>query len=214
MSSNLNPEKALIFRMVHIHNLPWILRHGNLFARNASQQDPNYVNIGITELIAKRSRHSVPIAPGGVLSDYVAFYFTPFSMMMYNITTGYGGVTRRQKSEIIIFVSSVHLLVEHRLPFVFTNGHAYMQEAEYFNQVEDLDKIDWNLLQSRNFKRDPNDFSKQFRYQAEALVHRHVPIHAVRAIACYSDEVKHELEAQLQEYNTKLEIKVLPNFYF
>ena len=33
MSSNLNPEKALIFRMAHRDNLPWILDHG-LHARN------------------------------------------------------------------------------------------------------------------------------------------------------------------------------------
>lgn len=28
MSNNLNPEKALIFRIVHRDNLPWILDHG------------------------------------------------------------------------------------------------------------------------------------------------------------------------------------------
>ena len=30
MSNNLNPQKALIFRIVHIRNVPWILEHGGL----------------------------------------------------------------------------------------------------------------------------------------------------------------------------------------
>lgn len=116
----------------------------------------------------------MPLSPGGTLSDYVPFYFTPFSMMMYNIKTGYNGITKRPNRDIVIFVSSIHQLAKMGLPLVFTNGHAYMIEAEFFNQVTDLGKIDWPLLQKRDFQRDPNDFSKQFRYQAEALVHEHV----------------------------------------
>lgn len=28
--SDLNPEKAFIFRIVHVANVPWILEHGGL----------------------------------------------------------------------------------------------------------------------------------------------------------------------------------------
>ena len=52
------------------------------------------------------------IPPGGTLSDYVPFYFTPFSIMMFNIKTGYGGITKRDNKDIIIFVSSIHKLRE------------------------------------------------------------------------------------------------------
>ena len=104
MSVNLNPEKALIFRIVHVANVPWILEHGGLHCRNSPEQDPDYVNIGSVELIEKRSRRVVPIPPGGTLSDYVPFYFTPFSMMMYKIKTGHGGITQRKNRDIVIFV--------------------------------------------------------------------------------------------------------------
>jgi len=29
--SDLNPEKALIFRIVHVANVPWILEHDGLY---------------------------------------------------------------------------------------------------------------------------------------------------------------------------------------
>ena len=59
------------------------------------------------ELIDKRSRRVVEVGPGGTLSDYVPFYFTPFSIMMYNIKTGFGGVPRVANEEIVILVSSL-----------------------------------------------------------------------------------------------------------
>lgn len=167
---NLSPEKALIFRIVHVANVPWILEHGGLYFRNAPEQDPHYVNIGNTDLINRRARRRVPIPPSGTLSEYVPFYFTPFSIMMYNIKTGYGGITRRENRDIVIFVSSIHRLRKLGLPFVFTNQHAYPLDTDFYNFVEDLDKIDWALLQSRNFKADDADPGKQQRYQAEALV--------------------------------------------
>lgn len=62
MSVNLNPEKALIFRIVHLANVPWILEHGGLYCRSALEKDPNYVDIGNTELIDKRAHRHVPLA--------------------------------------------------------------------------------------------------------------------------------------------------------
>ncbi|MDH1637608.1 MULTISPECIES: DarT ssDNA thymidine ADP-ribosyltransferase family protein [Aeromonas] len=103
-SQSLNPEKALIFRIVHRDNLEWILTHG-LWAGNGQQQNPHWVHIGLPELIAKRARHPVPLAPYGVLNDYVPFYFTPFSPMLSNIHAG-RGVPRRENDEILILVSS------------------------------------------------------------------------------------------------------------
>lgn len=40
----LNPEKALLFRIIHRENLPWILENG-LYARTGQRHDPEYRNI-------------------------------------------------------------------------------------------------------------------------------------------------------------------------
>lgn len=213
MSVNLQPEKALIFRIVHVENVPWILDHG-LHCRNSPEQDPNYVNIGSAELIDKRARRLVPIPPGGTLSDYVPFYFTPFSIMMLNIKTGRGNVVRRENKDIVMFVSSIHRLEELAVPYLFTNQHAYPVETEFFSQTKDLGRIDWALLRSRNFKTDDADPGKQVRYQAEALVHRHVPLTALLGIGCYNEAVKTRLEGMLAARGQKLSVKTTPTWYF
>lgn len=214
MAVNVNAEKALIFRIVHVANVPWILDHGGLHCRNSQEQDPNYVNIGNVDLIDKRSRRAVPISPGGTLSDYVPFYFTPFSIMMYNIHTGYAGITQRENRDIVIFVSSIHRLRELGLPFLFTNQHAYPVDTDYYDRIESLNQVDWPLLQSRNFKTDDDDPGKQSRYQAEALVHQCLPLEALTGLACVNGAVQAELTSLIEQRGQSISVKVTPNWYF
>lgn len=88
-SQTLNPQKALIWRIVHRNNISWILDNG-LYCGNSPVQSPNWEAIGSSELIQKRETHPVPISPFGSLNDYVPFYFTPFSPMLLNIKSGRG----------------------------------------------------------------------------------------------------------------------------
>jgi len=156
----------------------------------------------------------VPVPPGGTLSDYVPFYFTPFSMMMYKIKTGHGGITKQNHQDIVIFVSSIHRLRELGVPFLFTNQHAYPPNTDFYENVEALSVIDWALLQSKNFKTDDADPGKQLRYQAEALVHEQVPLHALLGIVCYNDEVKQSMEGMMQERGQNISVKTLTKWYF
>jgi hypothetical protein len=96
----LNPERALIFWIIHRTNLPWVLQHG-LHCGNSAKRSDRWVSIGNQELINKRALWPVGVAPGGVLNDYVPFYFTPFSPMMLNIKTGWNGVLKHPPQDIL-----------------------------------------------------------------------------------------------------------------
>ncbi len=211
--TKLNPEKALIWRITHRRNLPWILANG-LHAGNSVVRSQDWVTIGNQELIDRRAHRPVPLPPGGMLNDFVPFYFTPFSPMLYNIHTGRGGVSRVANVDIVILVSSLHRVVELGLPYVFTDRHAYTETANYYNDLTDLKSIDWPLLQQRNFQRDPNDPEKVERYQAEALIHGQVPIQALLGVVCYTQQVKAELEEQAAKQGVQLDIYCRPQWYF
>lgn len=211
--TNLNPDKALIWRITHRQNLSWILANG-LYAGNGGARSPDWVTIGNEELIDRRARRVVPLAPGGVLNDYVPFYFTPFSPMLYNIYTGRGGVVRVANADIVILVSSLHRVAALDLPFAFTDRHAYSVTARYYNELEYLSAIDWPLLQQRNFQRDPDDPEKVERYQAEALIHGHMPIQALLGAVCYTPQVQLELQQQAAGLGAQLDIHCMPGWYF
>lgn len=210
---SLNPDKALIWRITHRQNLLWIMANG-LYVGNADARARDWMTIGNPELIDRRARRPVPIPPGGVLGDYVPFYFTPFSPMMYNIHTGRGGVRQVANLDVVILVSSLHQVAEHGLAFAFTDRHAYPVTANYYNDLADLHAIDWPLLQQRNFQRDPNDPEKVERYQAEALIYRHVPIQTLLGAVCYTEQVKTELQEQAASLGVQMDIRCRPGWYF
>ena len=209
----LNEQNAFIWRIVHKRNIPWILDNG-LHCQNSSVQDPGYVSIGNVELIERRARKTVPIAPGGAFGDYIPFYFTPFSIMMYNIHTGYGGIEKRPNEEICLLVSQLRELPRLGVDFVFTDRHAYTATARFFNDLADLGEIDWPLLQRRDFKADPQDPEKQGRYQAEALAHRRMPINALVGVVCHNGDVASELSALCAERGLDIQVHAIPAWYF
>jgi hypothetical protein len=208
----LSPEKGLIFRITHVQNVPWILANG-LHCSSSGQTDPNYVSIGNAEIISRRAIRVVPTAPGGVLGDYVPFYFTPRSPMLYNIKSGFG-VVQRPMSEIAILVSSLPELQKQGLPFVFTDRHAALATAEFHDSLERLDRIDWARLQASDFKRDPEDPGKFERYQAEALVYRHVPLGAILGVICCTAGEQTKIETLCATLNPRPNVLCRPHWYF
>lgn len=210
---NLNPQKALIWRIVHRDNIAWILDHG-LHCRDSPVKDAGYIDIGNPDLIERRTRRGVPIAPGGTLSDYVPFYFTPFSPMLYNIKTGHGGIRKRDNAEIAMLVSSVHRVRELGVSLVFTDRHAYTRLARYFSDPVQLSEVDWPLLQRRDFRRDDDDPEKVERYQAEALVHRHLPVQGLLGIVCHDEAVRSTIVQLVTARGLNLDVRALPHWYF
>lgn len=209
----LNPEQALIFRITHIANVPWILDHG-LHCASSTTLDPGFQAIGSEDLIRKRPSRCVPVAPGGTLADYIPFYFTPSSPMLLNICTGYNGVVQRPMSEIVVLVSSLHKLAEFGVSFLFTDRHAYIQSARFFDDVGRLDVIDWKLLASRDFSYSPDDPGKMERYQAEALAHRHVPVTCLLGVGCYEQTQQVVIERLAQERGLGLKAIVRRGWFF
>ncbi len=213
MALILNPEKALIFRITHRSNLPWILDHG-LHARTGEIQDPNFVEIGNTDLIQRRRPRAVSVGPRGLLADYVPFYFTPFSIMLYNILTGYGGVRRMEGRDIVFVVSSMRRVAELGIPFAFTSEHALPVTTEYFDDLEHLDRIDWPLLQSRNFQHDPDDPGRKERYQAEALIWKKLPLDAILGLCCHSSNVRMAIEREVASRGLNVPVHARREWYF
>lgn len=210
--SGLTIDKCFIFRITHVDNLPWLLTNG-ICCRNSPQRDPHFREIGNPELINRRSTRVVPIPPGGTLSDYVPFYFTPYSPMLLNIKTGYNGTKLTPLEEIVILVSSLYNVQQNGIRFVFTDRHAYLEAAVFNSDLANLSLIDWGILQRRDFKRDANDPGKVERYQAEALVYRKMPISTLLGMFCYSPRAKEIVQGYLKSANVTLSTEVRPGWY-
>jgi hypothetical protein len=212
MSRSLTQEKALIFRIVHRDNVPWIMANG-MHCGNSPVADFRLVTIGNQDLIDKRHDRDIPCAPFGTLSDYIPFYFTPFTPMLLNIKTGFNGIRKRPIEEIVIFVSSLPTLRANGIRFLFTDRHAYLATAQFSEDLARLDWIDWEMLCQRDFRRDPEDPGKFERYQAEALVHQHLPMKAALGVVCYTDAVSATVQREAAAYGHRLQVISRPGWY-
>lgn len=70
--------------MTYYRNIGLILQNG-LHCCNCGVKDPNYITIGFKTLISQRGVWPVNITPGGVLNDYIPFYFHYKMPMLYKI---------------------------------------------------------------------------------------------------------------------------------
>jgi len=184
-----NSTKNFCFRIIHRDNLVHVLQHG-LVTKHHPLADPVFVSIGNPEIIDVRDTTAVKFAGYGNIGDYVPFYFTPRSIMLYNIITGYYApkVLQRSKAEIVVIRCKIDVLA--KLPqWFFTNGQANDDETDHFNDIAMLDQIDWTSIQGSNFMNSIEDYDRSRRYQAEFLVRDIVPVEFIESIIVYNEDM-------------------------
>lgn len=209
----LTSERAAIFRITHVANFEWDVVHG-LQCRNSDEVNPDFRNIGNLDLIEKRKQRPVPIAPGGTLSDYVPFYFTSRSPMLYNIRTGYRDVPKVSMDEVVIYAANLRKLAAKGTKFVFTDRHAKLEPAKFSSDLTELDGLDWQILDASDFRHDPADPGKKDRYQAEALIYRNLQFSEVAAVLCCSAGASRRIEDVLTSYSQTVPVIVQPGYFF
>lgn len=167
-----------IYHITHIRNLPGILREGGLWCDSESEQRGlAEVSIAHRHIKERRAQKPVPCAACGTLADYVPFYLAPRSPMLYAIHKGNVQTYTEGQKPILHLVSSAEVVQEAGLAFTFTDGHAEMDISTFFTDLNDLEKIDWDIMQSRYWYDTLKDGDRKRRRQAEFLVHSFFPWH-------------------------------------
>ena len=83
-----------------------------------------------------------------------------------------------------------------------------------FDSIDDLDKIDWPLMQSRFWNATDSDPDRPRRRQAEFLIHHSVPIKLVEEIVVFDRSALAKAENCLQSCLHRPIIRVNKDWYF
>lgn len=123
-----------IYHITHLRNLPNILNENGLWCDSESvKRNIKPVEIAYTEIKERRTRKQIPLPPGGVLAEYVPFYFCNRSPMLYTLHKGNVPAYRDGQPNILHLVSSAEAVSQASLPFVFTDGHAVVNLSLFYN---------------------------------------------------------------------------------
>lgn len=209
------PNPTPIFHITPIENLRMILEVGELRAKRAlDQEDTGYTNIAHRTIQDRRAHTLVPCGPGGVLHDYVPFYFGPRSPMLNTISKGnVEGFAGGQQS-IAHLVSTVQAVQAAGLGFVFTDGHGTMAITDFYDDLGQLDEVDWPLMSARYWFDIDDDLDRKRRRQAEFLVHQRFPVALIQEIGVINQQKKAETEAMLAEFGLTIPVAAKPGWYY
>jgi hypothetical protein len=210
----INQEKKYCYRITHINNLSLLLQNG-IVNKHHLNADNNFIEIGNPEIIDVRSTTPVKINNYGMIGDYIPFYFTPKSIMLYNIITGYWHpkVLKRNRSEIIVIRCLITDL--STLPqWFFTDGQGNDMASSHNNSLTKLGIIDWQSIQNSNFTKNDGDYDRPRRYQAEFLVHQQVPLASIESLNVYNLETANIVSNILTQNNINLALNIQSKYFF
>lgn len=193
-------QKTWIFRMVHIDCLPTILASDGLHAPSCAPNDGlPYTSIHAVQTQIDRGNRPVTRLPGGVIRDYVGFYFGPRSPMLLRLKTGHN-VQQIDQSRIVYLLSTAQAVDGAGLGFVFTDRHSLAAVAAFRNDLADLGIVDFPIAYAEQWNNTPATPDRQEKKQAEFLVHQTMPWNLIFGIAVYNDAAAAEVNEILDQY--------------
>ena len=216
----MTPAHPRIFHIVHGDRLTAIMNDGGLHCDARMIHRPKAgTTIGMAKIKEHRLRRHVSCYPDTCVGDYVPFYFCPRSPMLYSIhrkntdpdstsELAYGGGQ----------VSIVHLEADLRevvdwanregRRWAFSTGNAAAAGVQFHDDLDRLDRIDWNAVEARHW----SEVMKE--KQAEFLVHGFVPWRLVSRIGVISDRIRKRVLQIIEDSGHEPRVVIKRHWYY
>lgn len=209
------PQPTPVYRLIHISNLSKMLAQGGIHAPSHPPEGGHeYRAIHNIDIQKIRRARPIPCEPGGTVHDYVAFYFGPRSPMLLQLHTGQVENYNEGQDPLIYAVSTVEEIIRAKLDFVFSDGHGIAAYTQWFQDINDLDKVDWDMVYADYWADTVEDMDRQRRKQAEFLVYRFCPWRVIRRIGVINDAVKQSLERIFARHNLSVPVEIRRQWYY
>ena len=209
------PVPTPVLHFTHVAHLRAVAEHG-LVADAVAQSRGLLTNeVGNRGIKERRRTRVVPVPPGGVVADYVPFYFAPRSPMMYSIYRGNVPEYVDGISPLVYLVTTVERLLELGCTVVTTDRNAVLGYADFHRSLDALDvSIDWPLMVATMWNDTIDEPDRMERRMAECLVHEVVPWEAFTEVHVRTAERKSEVKELLGPGVTANQVRVTPDWYF
>jgi hypothetical protein len=115
---------------------------------------------------------------------------------------------------IIYLASYAEDVAKAGLDYVFTNKHAVLTLANFYNDLADLGSVDLALMKARYWNNTEDDPDRLERRQAEFLVKGSFPLNLVVQIGVGSKTILERVEAEIAESNYPIQVQRRQNWYY
>lgn len=208
------PSQIKLFHFTHVDHVASIARTGLL----SDGKEPDLQHeAGDREIKARRRRQIIDASPGGVVADYVPFYFAPRSPMMYSISRGNVPTFTVHHHELVYLCTTMERLEELGLDIVVSDRNAAKAIALFSSERLEWSEhgfIDWPLMTAQMWNNDPQHPDRMERRMAECLVHDFLPWEAVLAVGVQNEAASDRVAAALDGISHQPPVRVRPDWYY
>lgn len=211
------PVSTPILRLIHIENLESCLQHRSLYSPNHAPKDGKpWKSIHNKDIQLERQIREIPCGPKGVIHDYVPFYFGQRSPMLLQLHSGRVEGYNEGQEPLIYLVSNAQLISENKCGFVFSDGHGIAAFTTWFDDLRNLNAVDWEIVVAIWWNDTLEDGDRQRRKQAEFLVHKTCDWAYIKEIVVLNDYVKSSVDAIMAKFHPRLHkpVSIQPTWYY
>ena len=222
-----HPTAVRLFHITAIANLPAICRTGALVSRNGGAvAGVAYQNIAHAGAQGARAVRRVPYPPGGLVHDFVPFYFAPRSPMLSAIHNGKVAGCALQQEDVVHLETTVAQATAEGEDFVFYDRNATLAFSTPYTDLARLDDaIAWDLLTEppcldgfcKYFmnRHQPERYADRMeRRQAEFLVRNRVSLTRLTRVGACNARTAEQVQAMLDAAGVPLRVEAIPDWYF
>jgi hypothetical protein len=181
------------FHFVHLDNLEGIIRDGLLSNAEQLRRCVSHHSIAIAKIQNTRSTMEVTCDPGGVVHDYVPFYFCKRSPMLLSVVNA-----RNVDQQFLVYlVVPISILDDEGTVFTDSSANRANDPPNFFTRASDLDHLSWGEIDSHKWNSATEDLKQQ--KMAELLIHNDVPWSSVSRVIVWNDGIASAVREMCEE---------------
>ena len=218
----LVPPEPKIYHIAHLDRLASIIADGFLWSdAEAQSRGSAGTKIGLNS-IKRRRLHELKLQshPDLYVGTCVPFYFCPRSVMLYLIHRGdEPELTYKGGQEPIIHLEAdlrrtIRWANDNRRRWAFTSSNAGSRYFEDFDDLDQLDKINWEAVDATWWSGSTVEPEIKGRKQAEFLVEGSFPWRLVSRVGLHSSTVHGRVLSILRAARYRPPVEIKPGWYY
>lgn len=193
------------YYFVRIENLDNIFAEGILSKNTMELSSKNYESFANVEVQAHRNNREVVCSDKNShnLHDLVPLYFTSKNACTYS--------QKQDQDKFCFILVSSYILADDGIVYAFSDGNAANQDTRFYWSLNNLDKIDWNLIKSNNWNGVEGGKRK---INCECLIYPKIDKKYFYKIIVNTKENMEYVKGIVAKYNMKIEVKSDQDSYF
>ena len=213
----IDPGSTYIYHITNMGNLSGIIHAKGLWSDTERvRQGIENVNIAHNHIKERRRRTPVPVGSGGVVADYVPFYFCPRSPMLYAIHRGQVDGCEHGQQAVVHLCAQVSDAM-NATQWCASDGHTDITSlCRFIATTDEFSLLDWEAIRSPawGYPQFTSDSDKKRRKQAEFLVRTFFPWRLFIGIGVMDAEAQGRVEELLVQSEHKPQVYIKREWYF